>query len=202
MGLPTVDWFKTDSQGIDLRLFISLPEEIRDHVLAVDLEPGFMPAYVGEDMFTTVHEYMISHGFWLSDMKIGECPRINQDTIKKLYQNPSLNIFQTINGDVNEACRYALPGSPYYCEVRYLRTIDWLNGHNVPDRDYFLLCIFAIIDNKPGFALDVVNAYKQKWNNGELDPLGTILEDQIKSKVWIIDKALIVKDKIKGMGLI
>src|SRR5450759_4752197 len=51
LGLSAVDWFKTDTQGTDLRLFNSLRPGIRDRVLAVDIEPGLIDAYIGEDLF-------------------------------------------------------------------------------------------------------------------------------------------------------
>ena len=50
LSLRGVDWFKTDSQGTDLRLFNSLPAPVRSRVLAVDLEPGLMDAYAGEEL--------------------------------------------------------------------------------------------------------------------------------------------------------
>ena len=44
-----VDWFKTDSQGTDLRLFRSLGEERLVRVLAAQFEPGILAAYEHED---------------------------------------------------------------------------------------------------------------------------------------------------------
>jgi hypothetical protein len=200
ISLERIDWFKTDSQGTDLRLFLSLPERIRDRVLAVDIEPGLMPAYQGEDLFTQAHEYFLNHGFWISDMKIGTCPRIQQDTVNRLFTGNLDKM--TFAGDIGESCRYALSGSPYYCEARYLRTIDWLNKHNATERDYITLCIFAIIDNKPGFALDVINAYTQKTNSNDLYHIEQELIADIKREVWIEDKILLVKDIIKRSGLV
>ena len=54
VGVTRVDWFKTDSQGIDLRLFQSLGEEICSRVLAVEFEPGIIDAYEGEDKMAAV----------------------------------------------------------------------------------------------------------------------------------------------------
>ncbi len=45
--LDYVDWFKSDSQGIDLRLFKSLDEKIRSKILLAEFEPGIIDAYIG-----------------------------------------------------------------------------------------------------------------------------------------------------------
>lgn len=180
INLDRIDWFKTDSQGIDLRLFLSIPGSIRDHILAVDIEPGLMPAYSGEDFFSETHESLIYQGFWLSDMSIGGCPRIHQNSINK--------IFKTKKPDAWKSCVGAIPYSPYYCEARYLRSIEWLKSHNAEERDYLLLCIFALIDGKTGYALDVINAYKEKTNDSNIDVLENTLLNLIRKKIWIQEK--------------
>ena len=176
ISLDRIDWFKTDSQGTDLRLFLSIPVSIRDHILSVDIEPGLMPAYKNEDFFTQAHERLIEEGFWLSDINIGSCPRIHQNSINK--------IFKTKNQDAGKSCIGALASSPYYCEARYLRSIEWLKSHNAEERDYLLLCIFALIDGKIGYALDVINAYKEKTNDSDIDNLENILLHIIRKKIW------------------
>ena len=180
IALDRIDWFKTDSQGIDLRLFLSIPASIRDHILAVDIEPGSMPAYNGEDVFTQAHESLIAQGFWLSDINIGSCPRIHQNSINK--------IFKTKKVDAGKSCMSALPGSPCYYEARYLRSIEWLKSHNTEERDYLLLGIFALIDGKIGYALDVINAYKEKTNDSNIDVLENILLHIIRKKIWLYEK--------------
>ena len=84
LGLSAVDWFKTDTQGTDLRLFNSLRPGIRDRVLAVDIEPGLIDAYIGEDLFVNVHESLTKSGFWLSDMKVMGAVRMRRATLDKL----------------------------------------------------------------------------------------------------------------------
>jgi len=175
IDLDRIDWFKTDSQGIDLRLFLSIPVSIRDHILAVDIEPGLMPAYSGEDFFTHVHECLIAQRFWLSNINIGGCPRIHQNSINK--------ICKTKKPDAWKSCVGAIPYSPYYCEARYFRSIEWLKSHNAEERDYLLLCIFALIDGKTGYALDVINAYKEKTNDSNIDVLESTLLHIIREKI-------------------
>jgi hypothetical protein len=175
IALDRIDWFKTDSQGTDLRLFLSIPASIRDHILAVDIEPGLMPAYNDEDYFTQAHESLIAQGFWLSDLTIGSCPRIHQNSINK--------IFKTKKVDAWKYCIDALPSSPYYCEARYLRSIEWLKSHNAEERDYLLLCIFAMIDGKIGYALDIIDVYKEKTSDPNIEVLENILLNIIRKKI-------------------
>ena len=40
LDLDYIDWFKTDTQGTDLRLFNSLTSELRDKVLCAEFEAG------------------------------------------------------------------------------------------------------------------------------------------------------------------
>ena len=47
LGLPGIDWLKTDSQGIDLRLFECLKPDRQAKVLALDLEAGLIEAHLG-----------------------------------------------------------------------------------------------------------------------------------------------------------
>jgi FkbM family methyltransferase len=48
-GITGVDWLKCDTQGLDLKLWQSLPAGWRSRVLAVEVEPGIIDAYDGEE---------------------------------------------------------------------------------------------------------------------------------------------------------
>ena len=63
LSLSGIDWLKTDSQGTDLRIFNSLRPEVRSRVLAIDIEPGLIDAYVGEDLFVDAHKEL--HPKWV-----------------------------------------------------------------------------------------------------------------------------------------
>lgn len=65
-----IDWFKADTQGTDLRLLNSLPEQIQSSILTVELEPGILDAYKGEDKLYSVMQKMHNDLYWLSSMKI------------------------------------------------------------------------------------------------------------------------------------
>lgn len=153
LDLPGIDWFKTDSQGTDLRLFNSLNDPVRTRVLAVDIEPGLIDAYQGEDLFVDAHRDLVQQGFWLSDMNVCGTQRIHQATLSKLLAERTGMTYGMIQQSVR--------ASPGWCEARYLRTLEWLKEHNLSSREYVLLWAFALVDRQAGYALDVALAYEQ-----------------------------------------
>ena len=70
LGIDRIDWFKTDSQGIDLRLFKSLSNKIRKQILVAEFEPGIIDAYKGEDKLYQILEHLQLQNYWLSDIEI------------------------------------------------------------------------------------------------------------------------------------
>ncbi len=150
LSLERIDWFKTDSQGTDLRLFLSLPEDLRSLVLAVDLEPGLIDAYDGEDQFPGVHEEMRRGGFWLSNLEVHGAVRMRPATANALGNGLSRNQLEA-----------TLRRSPGWVEARYFRTPAWLRDHGCGPREHLLLWIFAMLDGQLGFALDVASDYQR-----------------------------------------
>lgn len=155
LSLEGINWFKTDSQGTDLRIFNSLSDEIRSQVLAVDIEPGLINAYMGEDLFIDAHRNLMNQGFWLSDLNVCGTVRLRRKTISTIH-----NIEPQI--DIERMTQY-VKNSPGWCESRYLRTIDWLRQSNASKKEYVLLWIFAVIDRQYAFAIDVAIDYEQTF---------------------------------------
>ena len=54
LNIKNVDWFKSDSQGIDLELFKNIDEEIRKKIIVAEFEPGFINAYENEDRLYSI----------------------------------------------------------------------------------------------------------------------------------------------------
>ena len=84
--LDYVDWFKSDSQGIDLRLFKSLDERIKNRVLVAEFEPGIIDAYIGEDKLYSVLKELNDSGFWLSDIKIKGVARLSKKSLDSEFK--------------------------------------------------------------------------------------------------------------------
>ncbi|MCX7935836.1 MAG: hypothetical protein N3A66_11340, partial [Planctomycetota bacterium] len=137
----------------DLRLFQSLPDDLRDQVLAVDVEPGLVDAYRGEDLFVDTHREMMRQGFWLSNLGIGCAVRMRRSTLAELGAEETVLIE-----------RFQRP-SPAWCEARYLRTLEWLAELRAPAQRYILLWVFALLDEQCGFALDIARDYRQNFGS-------------------------------------
>jgi len=160
LGVKHVDWFKTDSQGIDLRLFLSLNESVRSRVLAVDIEPGLIDAYKGEDLFVDVHCELLKQGLWLSSLQIRGSVRMQRKTLRALNEyNLGLNDLH-----INRSVR----SSPCWCEARYLRSIQSLKEQNANQREYALLWLFAIMGGQWGYGLDIASEFEQQFGRSEV----------------------------------
>jgi FkbM family methyltransferase len=137
-----VDWIKIDSQGTDLKLFRSLPDLVRKRVLAVEMEPGILDAYRGEDKLHAVMAYMDLEPFWMSSMEIKGAQRLSTD-----FTRSRMSPGQT---------RWLMRGlrtSPGWCEVTYLRSLS--DECAVTKRDLLLACVFATIENQFGAVLEL-----------------------------------------------
>lgn len=155
LRLTCVDWLKLDTQGTDLRLYKSLSDETRSHVLAVDAEPGLIDAYQGEDLFVETHATFVREGFWLSDILVKGAIRMGRTTLgEALKRQPMLDENTLTN---------TLKPAPGWCEARYLRSLESLARNNAGERDYLLLWAFALIDGQTGFAYEVGLEFERRF---------------------------------------
>jgi hypothetical protein len=136
IGYDYIDWFKVDSQGTDLEIFLSLPVEMRSTILAADFEPGIIDAYIGEDKLYQVQETIEKEGMWFSSFVVKGTKRINKkyDTISQFQRN-----------------------SPCWAELTALKT----NSNN-DIRSLLLLIIFSLIEDQWGFALELIDKSELK----------------------------------------
>lgn len=172
LSLSYVDWFKTDSQGIDLRLFRSLPDNIRSRVLAVDVEPGLIDAYIGEDLFVQVHSFLVKNGFWLSNLNLGGTIRMSRSTLEELkFQGVNLTE-DFINNTVKK--------SPGWCEARYLRSIQSVMESNPSKRDFAVLWVISLLDGQFGFAVELGLKYEKIFGKDDIS------ESMIKQPISIM----------------
>ncbi len=142
-GMHYIDWFKTDTQGTDLRLFKSLPDTIRSNVLIAEFEPGIIDAYKGEDKLHEVIRYMHEQRFYMSRMEVKGAHRIAPG---------ELGNFSWIH---KKTWRHSLMKSPGWAEVTYLNSLD---KGPYSKRTYLLTYLFAWLEEQFGFALDVALA--------------------------------------------
>ncbi len=134
-NIDYIDWFKSDAQGIDLRLWNSLSAAVRAGVLAAEFEPGILDAYKGEDKLVAILQQLEEDGFWLSSMKVQGVQRLDAKHVAGLKSYIARRIMRT---------------TPGWAELSYLRKAGGLNT-----RAYLLLIVFALLEQQYGFALEV-----------------------------------------------
>jgi len=154
LKISYIDWFKTDSQGIDLRLFRSLESSIIQKILVAEFEPGLIDAYHGEDKFYNLLSYMQSHPFWISEMNIKGSQRITPQSLMTAF-----NSFECKNVE------YLLKTSPGWVEVSFVNN---LKNNIFTKRDLLLAWIFAVLDQQYGFALEVVDICLKEFAHDRL----------------------------------
>jgi len=150
-GIGRIDWLKCDTQGLDLKLFLSLPPSWRARMLAVELEPGLIDAYVGEDKLSDVLAAMKGEPFWLADLMVGRTPR----------GRPGLLAAKLGAGAIKWARRLA-PDAPAWANACFLR--DLAVAPDALDRRACLLSwVFATLLKQHGCALGVAEAGAERF---------------------------------------
>lgn len=137
--LDHVDWFKSDSQGMDLRLFQSLGENRLRRVLVAQFEPGIIDAYEGEDDLASVLTFTREKDFWLADATIRGSQRISTRGRGELAPVFARNVHHLVRT------------SPGWAEVTYLNSFsgEWSR------RDLLLGWLVATLRKQHGFALEL-----------------------------------------------
>jgi hypothetical protein len=162
LGITKIDWFKTDSQGTDLRLFKSLGDEKIKRVLAAEFEPGIIDAYEGEDKLWSLMGFMEKQPFWMTNINIKGSQRISRiTTVKSLSR-------------LEQRCLPALlKTSPGWGEVSFLNSFT--NADDSLDlRDYLLGWVFAVVEGQYGFAWELAKLGEARFH----DPQFTELEQE------------------------
>jgi hypothetical protein len=137
--------------------------------LAIDIEPGLIDAYVGEDLFVDAHRDLTRSGFWLANLEVKGAVRLRKATP---------HAFGCENrGDFLER---GLKKSPAWCEARYLRTLESIASGDFGKADYVLLWIFALLDNQVGFAADLTIEYENIFGS---DALSQSMRSEVRERL-------------------
>ncbi|QDU82761.1 hypothetical protein Pla110_45230 [Polystyrenella longa] len=180
LELDCIDWFKTDSQGTDLRLFMSLPEEIRNRILLAEFEPGLIDAYEGEDKLHEVLAQLSKEPFWLSHFDIKGPRRIASEILRQ--QSPTRQRLWS---------KGQRP-SPGWGEMCYLNT--YKGQHSL--RSYLLGWMLTTLQNQHGFALELMVNAQELYNEPLLDDLNKWTTRRLSTSglaqvpTWVIGKLL------------
>ncbi|MFI5148634.1 MAG: hypothetical protein ACHQRM_02805 [Bacteroidia bacterium] len=139
LNLAQIDWFKTDSQGIDLRLFQNLGNEVVQKVLTADFEPGIIDAYIGEDKLWQLFQFMDKCPFWMCAMHVKGTQKISRDLMESYASRMD---------------KLSLDISPGWAEVSYLNTMK--DPLLLNKREVLLAWVFSTIRQQHGFALELI----------------------------------------------
>lgn len=161
-----VDWFKTDTQGTDLRLFQCLRENIATSVLVAEFEPGIMDSYEGEDKMPAVLAYMEARDFYLTNLNIKGPLKIDHNHFDRLFKSP---LKKRLAGDMVKK----IPG---WAEMTYANS---LKAASFTEREYILSWLFHALQGHHCVAFSVIQEAKTK----KPDAIYQTLEDFSLSKI-------------------
>jgi hypothetical protein len=173
INISYVDWFKTDSQGTDLRIFKSLGSEIIRNVLIAEFEPGMMDAYIGEDKLYMLMEYMDKLPFWITNIHIGGTQRLKRD-----IANNNLNKIQ------KRFLFLLQKTAPYWIEISYFNSFRDINTFD--KRGILLGCAFALAKKQYGFAYEIAEKGESLFKDSLFSDIKTHAFKKIKRNTWYI----------------
>jgi hypothetical protein len=188
LKLDRIDWFKSDSQGTDLRLFKCLRNEIKEKMIAADFEPGIIDSYKGEDKLHQLMAYMENEPFWMAELKIAGSQRINSQIKETLISKGLKPLGQ-------KYLNLLISSSPSCGEVTYLNT---LKSKTFSKRDLMLAGVIAFIKHQYGFAEEIAIEGSARFNDQIFKDLeNAIIADLNKRSNIVRFKALTKKLIIK-----
>ncbi|MBA3684994.1 MAG: hypothetical protein H0W72_07105 [Planctomycetes bacterium] len=178
-ALDRVDWYKSDSQGTDLRLFNSLGD-MADRVISAEFEPGILDAYDGEDKLHHILAALDARGFWPYRMLVREVPRL-----------PA-----TVTGRGMAA---SAPTAPGWVEIAAL------NGACAASdrfdlRSLLLAWAMATTVGQHGFALEVATATRKRFGTPICVDMQAHSHGQLRRCRWLALPRL-VSQRLRGMAV-
>ena len=140
INIKNIDWFKSDSQGIDLRLFKSLSESLRNKIIVAEFEPGLIDSYMGEDKLSELINYFETEKFWLSDFTLKGSQKLTQAQLDNIFSS----------GFLKKLAQFSHKTSPGWAEIIYIREFQESSSSV---RELILGWIFSTILDQHGYAL-------------------------------------------------
>lgn len=171
-GLAGVDWLKCDTQGLDLSIFVSLPQPWRRRMLVVEFEPGLIDAYEGEDKFWRTLQVMDGEPFWLSDLRIGDSPRGNSAALR-----------EELGPWVDKWLPRLAPGAPAYVNARYLRRLGGAGGE-LDRRGLLLSWVFADLLGQHAHALMAAREGRARFGAELFDEMARASRRRCRLAMW------------------
>lgn len=165
LKIDYIDWFKTDTQGTDLRLFKSIPESIRHKIIAAEFEPGIIDAYVCEDKMWQIMEFLGHEPFWCNSFKVLGTARFTPDTAQQYCSKLERKVLNTV-----------MPEAPGWTEIMFLNKFS---GSNFTIREFLLGYLFALEKQQYGESLRLAELGTKIFG----DAIFTVLHQHVVHKI-------------------
>lgn len=161
-----IDWYKSDSQGTDLRLLRALPSEIRERLLVVEVEPGLVDAYLGEDKFSSTLSYMEGQPFHLMGLEV------------KSTHFTSQRIAGRFRRSLWRLLPFVLPECPGWVEATFVRQIASVT--QLGRRESLLTWVFASILGQHAYASLVADRATDEFRDDLFAECATYSANQVR----------------------
>lgn len=184
LNIQYVDWFKSDSQGLDMRLFKNI-EQLQTTTLIADFEPGFVNVYNGEDKIKDLLVYMETMPFWMSRFAIGQNQRISMHDLSNDFDSTEI-----------KSLLDHTQSSPIWAEITYINQFETRQLHT--ERYYLLGCVFSIILKQYAFAAELATRGRNLFNNNLFDTIIVYLKQVTVKPTFrqLLFKPTLAKQKI------
>ena len=157
-----IDWIKLDLQGIDLRIFKSIPYNIRKNILVAEFEPGLYSFYKNEDKLSDVLKYMANE-YLIDEFVFSSSIRSNS------------KFFGSLNFLNKRSINLINKKSKSYANICFLKKTNLINKKDIRGN---LLLIAVLISKKRYIeALELISV------NKTIDPIFKIIEKEILLKI-------------------
>ena len=144
LGFGRVDWLKTDSQGLDGRVFRSLTDYQQRTLMVADLEPGVMPGYIGEDRLEDVMRTFDKAPFWCASLVAKGAVRGSYDVLRRyLGERRVSRLAATERTNAG------------WVEIQYINTFEFSEMHSV--RNLLFGWVIATLLGHHAFALELAD---------------------------------------------
>ncbi len=142
LSIKNIDWFKTDSQGTDLRLLISVDPKIFRKMIVIEIEPGFIDAYKDEDKILDCLNFMEQNkDFFLADFIIKGPLRIPDDIFNSFFKS-------TLLTKIAAYCNKPVPG---WAEITFMNDMENPDA-KFTSRDIILAWLFSSLQDHHALA--------------------------------------------------
>mgnify|MGYP000081723483 CR=1 FL=1 len=161
-GVSYVDWIKFDTQGTDLRLLRNLPEDVWRGAGVIQMEPGILSAYQGEDKLHHVLQHFDAEDFFLSSLDSRGTQRVSAEEWGKL------------NAIIRRWPDQSLRPTAGWAEVTFVRA--FLDRAGYSERELMWGWVVSMLLGQWGHAIYVSQLARRHYENS----LFSVLEEEAR----------------------